>query len=280
VGEALTTVMKTTLAQLGSLLPLPPFVPSPTNLRNKRAVDRLDEVVYRIIRERRDRAVGRGDLLSMLLAARDENGGAMTDKQVRDEAMTLFLAGHETTANAMAWALYLIARSPDARVQVEAEIDALGRAPSYDDLKRLPFALAALKEAMRLYPPAYIVARRATTALTIGGHRIKKNTVVFVNILGIHHRPDVWPEPHAFRPERFLGDREKHLPRCAYLPFGAGPRICIGNHFGLMEGHILLATVLRRLRLDLVGSATVEREPLVTLRPKGGLTMRATVRIA
>jgi cytochrome P450 len=280
VGEALTTIMRTTLIQLGSLVPMPPFVPSPTNLRNRRAVARLDKIVYRIIRERRAREVDRGDLLSMLLATRDEEGSAMTDKQVRDETMTLFLAGHETTANAMAWTLMLLAQNPDARAKVEAEVDALGRAPTYDDLKQLPYALAALKEAMRLYPPAYIVARRAIEPVTIGGHHVKKNTLVFVNILGIHHRPDVWPEPEVFRPERFLGDREKQLPRCAYVPFGAGPRICIGNHFALMEGHILLATILRRLRLDLVTSAPVESEPLVTLRPKGGLPMRATVRIA
>jgi cytochrome P450 len=278
VGEAITTVMHTALAQLGSLVPLPPFVPSPTNLKNRRAVARLDGIIYRVIHERRARPVDRGDLLSMLLAAQDEDGGAMTDKQVRDESMTLFLAGHETTANALAWTLMLLARNPEARAKVEAEVDALGRAPSYDDLKQLPYTLAALKESMRLYPPAYIVARRAVAPVTIGGHDVARNTVLFVNILGIHHRPDVWPEPDAFRPERFLGDKEKQLPRCAYMPFGAGSRICIGNHFALMEGHVLLATILRRLRLDLTSDRPIEREPLVTLRPKGGLPMRVTVR--
>jgi cytochrome P450 len=280
VGEALTTVMKTALAQLGSLVPLPPFVPSPTNLRNRRAVARLDAVMYRVIRERRARPVDRGDLLSMLLAAQDEDGGTMTDKQVRDEAMTLFLAGHETTANAMAWTLYLLAKNPEARARVEAEADALGHAPSYDELKQLPYTLAALKEAMRLYPPAYIVARRAVAPVTIGGHAVKKNTIVFINVLGIQRRPDVWAEPEAYRPERFLDEKEKQLPRCAYMPFGAGPRICIGNHFALMEGHVLLATIARRLRLDLAGGTPVELEPLVTLRPKGGVEMRATVRVA
>jgi cytochrome P450 len=280
VGDALTTVMKSALVQLGSLVPLPPSVPSPTNLKSRRAVARLDDIVYRVIRERRGSNVDRGDLLSMLLAAQDEDGGTMTDKQVRDEAMTLFLAGHETTANAMSWTLMLLAKNPEARARVEAEVDALGRVPSYDDLKELPYTLAALKEAMRLYPPAYIVARRAVEPVTIGEHHVKKNNIVFVNILGIHHRADVWPEPEAYRPERFLGDREKQLPRCAYLPFGAGPRVCIGNHFALMEGHVLLATILRRVRFDLASDAPVECEPLVTLRPKNGLPMRATVRVA
>jgi cytochrome P450 len=278
VGEAITTVMHTALAQLGSLVPLPPFVPSPTNLKNRRAVARLDAIIYRVIRERRARAVDRGDLLSMLLAAQDEDGAVMTDKQVRDEAMTLFLAGHETTANALAWTLMLLAKNPEARSKVEAEVDALGRAPAYDDLKQLPYTLAALKEAMRLYPPAYITARRAVAKVAIGGYDVARNTVVFINILGIHHRADVWPEPEDFRPERFLGDKEKQLPRCAYLPFGAGSRICIGNHFALMEGHVLLATIVRRLRLSLASDRPIEREPLITLRPKGGLPMRAIVR--
>jgi cytochrome P450 len=278
VGDALTTVMHTTLAQLGSLVPLPPFVPSPTNLRNRRAVARLDAIIYRLIRERRASGQDRGDLLSMLLATQDEEGGTMTDKQVRDEVMTLFLAGHETTANAMAWTLYLLAKTKEARARVEEEIDALDRTPSYEDLKHLPFVLAALKEAMRLYPPAYMLARRAVARVEIGGHVVPKNTLVLVNVLGIHHRADLWPEPEAYRPERLLGDREKQLPRCAYMPFGAGSRICIGNHFALMEGHVLLATILRHLRLERPAEPPVVMDPLVTLRPRGGLRMRAVAR--
>jgi cytochrome P450 len=278
VAEAITTVMETALAQMGSLVPLPPFIPSPTNVKNRRAVARLDEIVYRVIRDRRALGVDRGDVLSMLLAAQDEDGARMTDKQVRDEAMTLFLAGHETTANALSWTLYLLSQNPEARARVEAEIDALGRTPSYDDLKALPYTLAAIKEAMRLYPPAYGVARRAIADVRIGGHPVRKNTLVLVNILGIHRRPDVFPDPEKFRPERFLGDAEKQLPRCAYLPFGAGPRICIGNHFALMESHVVLATMLARLCFDRDSEEPVALEPLVTLRPRGGLRMRATVR--
>jgi cytochrome P450 len=278
VGHAVTVAMQCVMAQLSSLVPIPPFVPTPTNLRNRRAVAQLDAILYRIIRARRAAGDDRGDLLSMLLATHDDDGGAMTDRQIRDEAMTLFLAGHETTANALSWALYLLAKNPAARARVEAEIDALGRVPSYDDLRLLPFSLAVLKETMRLYPPAYILARRCVEDVVIGRHLVKKHTIVLVNVLGIHRRPDLFPRPESFEPERFLGDAEKAFPRCGYLPFGAGPRVCIGNHFALMEGHVVLASLLRRLRLDLVDSAPVAVEPLITLRPRGRVRMRVTVR--
>ncbi|OJY25048.1 MAG: hypothetical protein BGO98_08570 [Myxococcales bacterium 68-20] len=278
VGGALTTAMEVAMGQLGSVLPLPPMIPSPQNLRYKRAVARLDDVVYRIIRERRAEGADRGDVLSMLLHARDEEGASMTDRQVRDEAMTLALAGHETTANALAWTFYLLARHPEVRARMESEIDALGHAPTYDDLKKLPYTLAVFKEAMRLYPPAYILGRRPIEDTSIGEYRVRRNSIVLVSVMGIHRRPDVWSDPERFDPERFLGEREKQLPRCAYMPFGAGPRICIGNHFALMEGHVVLATIARRVRFDLASAAPVELDPLVTLRPKGGMHMRARVR--
>jgi cytochrome P450 len=273
VNEAVTTAMETVMAQMSSVVPIPPSVPTPRNLEGRRAVARLDAIVYRIIRARRGQG-DRGDVLSILLAAADERGGGMTDRQVRDEVMTLFLAGHETTANALAWTLYLLARNPRERRMLESEIDALGRAPTYDDLARLPYTLAAFKEAMRLYPPAYSIGRRATAEVRIGDHVLPRGTIVLVNIMGIHRRPDVWPRPEDYRPERFLEGRDKALPRCAYMPFGDGPRICIGNHFALMEAHVVLATILRGRRFELASDAPVETEPLVTLRPKGGLPMR------
>lgn len=280
VGKAVTVAMHCAMTQVSSLVPIPPFVPTPLNLRNRRAVAQLDAILYRIIRERRARGGDRVDLLSMLLATQDEDGGSMSDQQIRDEAMTLFLAGHETTANALSWALYLLARNPAARARLEAEVDALGRLPSYEDLKQLPWTLAVMKETLRLYPPAYILARRTVADVTIGPHRIKKPTIVLVNVLGMHRRPDLFRSPESFDPERFLGDAEKQLPRCAYMPFGAGPRICIGNHFALMEGQVVLASLLKRLRFDLVSDVPVEPDPLVTLRPRGGVTMRVTVREA
>jgi cytochrome P450 len=278
VGEALTVAMEVAIGQLGSMVPVPPRIPTPGNLRYRRAVTQLDDVVYRIIRDRRAEGGDRGDVLSMLLAARDEDGSAMTDRQVRDEAMTLFLAGHETIANALAWTFYLLGRNPDVRTRMEVELDAFERTHrlTNEDLKKLPYTLAVLKEAMRLYPPAYVVSRSNVRDVTIGGYALKKNAIVVVNIIGIHRRQDLWPDPERFDPQRFLNDREKQLPRGAYMPFGAGPRVCIGNHFALMEGHLVLATIARRVRFELTGP-DVRLEPLVTLRPRG-LNVKVSVR--
>lgn len=267
VGEAITTAMKVAMMQLQSFVPVPPFVPTPNNLRYRRAVGQLDEVIYRIIDERRAAGGDRGDVLSVLLETRDETGAGMSDLQVRDEAMTLFLAGHETTANALAWTFYLLAKNPDVRERLEAEVDALGAPPTYEDLKRLPYALAVFKEAMRLYPPAYVLARRTIEDTALGGHILKKNTIVILNVIGMHRRPDLFPDPDRFDPTRF----ERELPRGAYLPFGAGPRVCIGNHFATMEGHLLLATLARTVRFDLRSGVEAALEPLVTLRPKDGV---------
>lgn len=278
VGAALTTTMEVAMGQLRSTVPLPPMIPSPANLRYRRAAKNLDDVVYRIIRERRASPEDRGDVLSILLSARDEDGSALDDRQVRDEAMTLFLAGHETTANALAWTFYLLARNPHVRETLEEELAALGRDPTYEDLKQLPYTLAVFKEAMRLYPPAYLLGRRAIQDVAIGDHLIKKNSVVFINVIGLHHRPDYWPDPERFDPGRFVREDDKRLHRLAYMPFGAGPRVCIGNHFALVEGQLLLATVARRARFELTSDRAAELEPLVTLRPKGGVGVRVTLR--
>ena len=296
VGEALTEIMENTVATLGTLLPMPPVVPTRRNRASRRARARLDAVIYGLIAERRrhssepDRARKPAeDLLSLLLAARDEDGSRMSDKQVRDESMTLFLAGHETTANALVWALYLLARHPEIRARAEEEAAPFARRGTplaMEDLRSLPFTLAVLKETMRLYPPAYIIGRRALKEVVVPGERpgeslrIGRNKVVFVNVLGLHRRPDSFPDPERFDPARFLGDRERELPRCAYLPFGAGPRVCIGNHFALMEGHLLLATIVGGARLDLLpGHADVGMAPLVTLRPRGGVRMQVAARV-
>jgi cytochrome P450 len=284
VGDALTQIMSNMVASIGGLVPMPPFVPTRRNRESRKAIARLDAIIYRLIAERRRQPGDRGDVLSMLLAAQDEDGSVMTDRQIRDEAMTLFLAGHETTANALVWALYLLARNPEARERAEAETAALagrGKPLTFEDLRQLPYTLAVLKETMRLYPPAYVVGRRSRrevilAAGTGGSYLVKKNTNVLVNVLGIHRRADVYPDPERFDPTRFLGDREKELPRCAYMPFGAGSRVCIGNHFALMEGHLVLATILGAARLDLVRSEPITTEPLVTLRPRGGVPMRVS----
>ncbi|MGO8992208.1 MAG: cytochrome P450 [Polyangiaceae bacterium] len=288
VGDAITEVMHHTMASLGALIPMPPMIPTRHNLASRRGRKKLDAIIYGLIEERKNRPAGveGTDLLSLLLAARDEDGSKMSDKQVRDESMTLFLAGHETTANALTWTLYLLARHPEVRARAEQEAAPFARRGTpltMDDLKSLPYTLAVLKESMRLYPPAYIIGRRALKDVYVPGERpgatcrIEKNKLVFINVLGIQRRPDLFPDPDKFDPTRFLGDKEKELPRCAYLPFGAGPRICIGNHFALMEGHLLLATIVGAARLDLApGQGEVRMEPLVTLRPRGGVRMRVS----
>jgi cytochrome P450 len=267
-----------------SVVPIPPTWPTPGNRRGFAAIARLDRTVYRMIEERRGDGADRGDFLSMLLLAQEEGGGGgMTDRQVRDEAMNIFLAGHETTANALTWAFYLLAQHPAARERLEREVDAAlgGRTPALTDVGALPFSLAVFKEAMRLYPPAYVVARRALRDVTLRGHAIAKNDLCIVNIVGMHRRADLFPEPSRFDPDRFLPENEKRLAKDAYLPFGGGQRVCIGNHFALLEGQLALAALAQRVRFDLLpGANRVETEPLITLRPKGGVPMRVTRRRA
>ena len=283
IGEALTAAMEHAVGALRSFIPIPPTWPTPANRRGLAAIARLDETVYRLIDERRRTGNDRGDFLSMLLFAQDEDdGGTMTNKQVRDEAMNIFLAGHETTANALAWAFHLLAQHPDVRTRLEHEVDTVlgGRTPSLADLKSMPYSLAVFKEAMRRYPPAYVVARRATRPVDVLGHRVAKNEICVVNIIGMHHRAKYFPDPMRFDPSRFLPENEQALAKQAFLPFGAGARICIGNHFALLEGQLALVAMVQRVRLDrLPGAPEVLTEPLITLRPRGGMPMRVTRRM-
>ncbi|HEX5661409.1 MAG TPA: cytochrome P450 [Polyangiales bacterium] len=279
VGDAVSEAMEAIIGSMTSNVPLPPPIPTRVNRRIARATARLDRILYRLMDERHGE--DRGDMLSLLLSARDEDGAPMGRKQVRDEAMTAFLAGHETTANALAWTLYLLAKNPAALAEVEAELDRVlaGRAPAFEDLPHLPATLRALKESMRLYPPAFMLTRRAATEVTIGGHSFPKNLLVLINIYGIHRRADTFPEPNAFKPERFLDERT--LARHAYMPFGGGPRMCIGNHLAWMEGQLVLASWLSRARFSLPDpSFEPELEPLITLRPRAPLTMNVSARQA
>ncbi len=282
IGDALTDAMTEMMNGLVRLVPLPPQVPTPGNLRLRAAVRKLDTIMYRLIRERRSSGSDRGDLLGMLLATRHEDdGSALSDVEVRDQSMTLMLAGHETTANALAWAIYLLARNPSALARVEREIDEVigDRRITHADLPSLPLTLQAMKEAMRLYPPAYVLGRQAARDVTVGGVRVRKNHVVLVNVSGIHRRADAFPNPDTFDLDRLSVEREKKLQPLSYMPFGAGPRVCIGNHFALMEAHVVLATLLQRARFELEDpAAEVQCEPLVTLRPKGGVPVRVSRR--
>jgi len=281
IGTSLTQAMEQMMNALIRLVPLPPIVPPPGNLRMRRSVRSLDDVVFSMIRERRASGVDRGDMLGMLLATRDaDDGTVLDDREIRDQAMTIMLAGHETTANALAWTFYLLARNPEVRERLEREVDAVlgDRTATTQDLPQLPFTLQALKEAMRLYPPAYVLGRTTTRDVTIGGARLAKGRVLLVNVAGIHRRPEAFANPDRFDPDRFAPERERKLPQLAYMPFGAGPRVCIGNHFALMEGHLILATLARKLRFELLSTRPILAEPLVTLRPKGGVPVRVVAR--
>jgi cytochrome P450 len=243
------------------------------------ALATLDGIILRIIHERRASKGDRGDLLSMLLEAQEEGTGeGMTDRQVRDEVMTIFLAGHETTANVLSWALYLLARHPAEYQRLRAEATAVlgGRVATASDLPRLGFALQVFKETLRLYPPAYLTSRLSTRDVEIGGQTIPRGVDTLANIYGMQRSAEHFPEPDKFVPDRFETAAEKKIPKGAYLPFGAGARICIGNSFALMEGQLILATLAQRVELTLESSTVIEPEPLVTLRPKGGVPMRVT----
>lgn len=276
IGRAFSIANRFVTQEANALLRVPAFVPTRRNLAVRRAVRRLDEIVFRIVDEHRRSNEDRGDLLSMLLAARDEQGRPMPDSQVRDEAMTIFLAGHETTANALTWTFDLLSRAPDVSRRLRDEVDRVlaDRPPTLGDLAHLPYTLAVLKESMRLRPPAYVMTRTAGSGAEVGGYEVPAGTYVFINVFGMHRRADYFPEPLRFAPERFLPEREKHTPRDAYLPFGAGPRVCIGNHFSLMEAQLLLAQIVQAFELVPTRSTPAVPDPVITLRVRGGLPVR------
>jgi cytochrome P450 len=242
--------------------------------REAAANQELFAIIEAIIAEHRRHGEDTGDLLSMLLAARDENGDPMSEKQLRDEVMTLFVAGHETTANALAWTFYLLAQNPQAEERLCHEVAALnGQPPAATDLAHLPYSEMAIKEAMRLYPPAGGVTRQPIHDIELGGYRIPKGSDIAVSTYTMQRNPALFPDPERFDPERFRPENEAKIPRYAYLPFGGGPRICIGNSFAMMEARLVLTTVLQRFRLTLAPGQSVRAEQLFTIRPRGGLKM-------
>ncbi|MBL8721101.1 MAG: cytochrome P450 [Myxococcales bacterium] len=236
----------------------------------------LDAHVQRMIDDRRRTlGTGRTDLLSRLIEAHDE-GGTMDDRQVRDEVLTLFVAGHETTATGLAWTLYLAARDPAVYAAMEREADSIDDPPTVADLPRLEVIGRAFREALRLYPPVYMFGRDTLEPMTLAGYTLRPRTNVMVSPYGLHHDPKLWPDPERFDPDRFLPEREAGRHRYAWLPFGAGPRVCIGNHFAMMEAALALATLLRRYRFEPAGDDVPE--PSATLRPKHGVPMRVVRR--
>jgi len=258
-----------------SYLTLPLWLPLPLHRRFRGARADLDRVVYRMIEEHRHAPIGNDDLLSMLLSARDaDTGETMTDRQVRDEVMTIFLAGHETTAVALTWTFYLLSRHPEVarRLQDELANVLAGRIATVADLPRLPYTRAVIGETIRLYPPAWIVTRMPLADEVIGDYRVGKGTNVFMSPYITHRHPEFWTDPERFDPSRFLGEGpERH--RYAYFPFGGGPHLCIGNSFALLEAQLVLATIAQRFQLDLVPDHPVAMHPLVTLRARHGMRM-------
>ena len=275
VGEALDVVMGRFTG--GIMFKVPEKIPTPANLRFRRAVRRLEEIIYGLIRERRKDSHDAGDLLSMLLAARDEESGeGMTDRQLSDEALTIFLAGHETTALNLSWTWHLLAGNPRTEETLHEELRTIldGRAPSTSDLPNLRYADAVIKESTRLYPPAWGFGRETLHDCEIGGYRIPRGTQVVVSQWVMHRDERFFEDPETFRPERWLDGSTDGLPKYAYFPFGGGPRLCIGQSFAKMEAVLLLSTIARRFRLrHTQGSEMVKPLPSLTLRPSNGLRM-------
>jgi cytochrome P450 len=272
LAAALAVVNEEVVHRVTSPFQAPRSWPTPRNLRVRRALQVVQNHVQRLIEERRASRTERNDFLSILLHATDEDGKAMSDEQLMDECLTLFGAGHETTAAALSWAWYLLCQHPEVYQKVQQEVESVlaGRAPTYDDLAHLPYCLQVFKETLRLYPPAPVV-REALHDIEIDGYLVPKGYTIYIVPYTLHRQAEYFPDPERFDPERFTPEREKQLPRYAYLPFGAGPRICIGNHFALMEGQLLLATLAGRVSFTLVPGQTIEPDPKhhLTFSPGG-----------
>jgi len=279
IEQSTNVLMAEISARLRRPIFIPDAVPIPGNLRYRRALRRIDELVARIIAERRQSGSDRGDLLSLLLATRYENGEPMNERQVRDEVVTMLLAGHETTALALSWTCYLLSRHPTVESRLAAELqDVLGgRLPTVEDLPRLQLCEHAINEALRLYPPAWAVGREATHSGEIGGYFVPAGTTIFMAPWVLHRDSRYFDNPNEFRPDRWASASTKQLPRFAYMPFGGGPRVCIGNRFAMMETVLILATIAQRFVLE-AQKERPEPFPSITLRPKGGVWLRAVPR--
>ena len=279
VADGTDAVMDDFRLRLHSVAPLPIWIPTAQNRKMKQARAQLNAVIERIIAQRRQSGEMHSDLLSMMMRARDEDDGrGMSDRQLRDEVMTLLLAGHETTANTLSWVWYLLAQHSEAAAKLQAELqEVLGdRPPELGDLPRLVFTEQIVKEAMRLFPPAYTIGREATEDTTIGEYDVPRGTTVFA-CQWIVHRDSRWfPEPEQFQPQRWTEDFEQSRPKYAYFPFGGGPRVCIGNTFAMVEAVLLTARIAQEFSFELTGDKPIIPHAAVTLRPKDGIPVIAT----
>jgi cytochrome P450 len=284
IGRALSDIMKL-FDRI--TMPFPALLnklPLPSNFRFLKASQRLDQTIYRIINQRRASGEDRGDLLSMLLLAQDEEGDhtGMTDLQLRDEAMTIFLAGHETTANALTWTWYLLSQHPEVEARLHEEIDSTleGRLPTADDVPGLRYVDMVFAESMRLYPPAWVMGRQVLSDYPLGEYVAKAGTIILMSPFVMHHDPRYYPDPFRFDPERWTPEARAARPKFAYFPFGGGPRVCIGEQFAWMEAVLVIATLAERWRMRLVPGFRVEPKPMITLRQKYGMQMEIEERRA
>lgn len=279
-SKAFDAMMHALGADMGIHAVLPAFIPTPTRKRMVEGVKYIDGLLLEIIEQRRADRGERHDLLTMLMDARDDDGQPMSTEQLLDEIRTLYLAGHETTATTLSWTWYLLSRSPEVYVRLEAEIEQVlnGSAPTAEDVQRLPYCNAVIKESLRCYPVAWITQRIAQEDVEIGGCRIAKGTFIFLSPWIVHHDPRWHAKPDVFIPERWLKEKLELPPREAYIPFGGGPHICLGNGLAMMEAVLLLATLLGRYHIAVLPEPPVEIELVGTMRPKGSLRARLTQR--
>jgi cytochrome P450 len=253
------------------------WFPRPENIRYRHAIAQMDEAIYNLIRHSRNRTEKTNDLLSMLIEARDEETGQqMDDKLLRDEVATLMLAGHETTANALSWTWMLLAQHPEVKEKLQAELKQVlsGKLPTVADIKSLRYTDQIIKESMRLYPPVAMFGREAARDATIGDYSIPEGTTVMISQWVMHRHPKYFDQPEKFMPERWTDEFEKQLPRGVYIPFGDGPRICIGKGFAQMEATLLLAAIAQQFELELVPGFPIVPQPSITLRPEYGIKVQ------
>lgn len=257
------------------LFKIPSQFPTSRNLRFRKALKVLDSVVYKIIHDHRHNG-DYDDLVSMMINTADPGSGKyLNDREIRDQALTILITGHETSANALAWTLFLLSKHPDIAKRVQAEVDTLrgSELPVLEQIKKLDYLKRVLQESMRLYPPVWSISRQALANDVLGDYSLPKNAYLYISFYAIHHHPKYWQDAERFNPDRFLPEQIEKQHRYAYLPFGAGPHLCIGRDFAMLEMQIILSMVLQRYQLELVPGSRIEAEPLITLRPKYGMHM-------
>ncbi|WP_018923550.1 cytochrome P450 [Salsuginibacillus kocurii] len=278
IGGPMDKVMRSAIKRMRSIVPTPLWLPTKTNRAYRNAVEELDQVLYKIIEKRRELNEEADDLLGKLMGARDEeNGKGMSDKQLRDELMTIFLAGHETTANALSWTLYLLSQNPEAEKKLHEEIDQVIGTDEVrpEHYQQLPYAQNVIHESLRLCPPAYVIGRQVDEKVDIGGYSLKKGDMVLMSQYVMHRKEKYFEQPNEFIPERFEDGWKDSVPPYAYFPFGGGPRVCVGQYFAIMETVLVLTCIAKEHRLKLASNdPNVRATPLITLRPKGGIRMK------